>query len=872
MRLVRTILLAGLLILSAAQGAVAAAAQAGASDTRAAETRATDSGAAPTLGTYPVLKRQVAPTLPPGTVFPSPEVTVVLGIDVSATGAVEAVRLEQGAGEPFDGAAVAAARQYVFEPARLTTGEPVPVTITFRLQITPPPPPPPAAPPPVKLSGRLLERGTRLPLAGVDVAVQRGTETIATATSDRDGRFTVEIPEASFRIVAVSPGHERFDLAVDATPGEQREQTFYLSPVPSPYTAIVRGERTQTEVTRQVLAADEIALIPGSQGDTLKATLNLPGAARVPFGGGALILRGSSPQDSAAFVEGLQIPILYHFGGLRSTFAPRFLESVDFIPGNFGAEYGRLTGGVINARVRDPATDLFRGEADFNVYDAEIAMEGPLTDKWSVGGAFRRSWIDAVLPLFLSSSSNVSFTSAPRFYDYQFLSTWKPDDRDKVRVLFFGSQDKVVALLKHPTADPSISGDLYARIAFHELQATWSRTISPTLRQESWVALGLQTFDTAAGPGTFFRLDSKRIDARSTWTWRAAPRVEARAGLDFQFVSYDVSVNAPTIRLEGEPPVPISTRPRVTSVSTGDLWDPAGFVDVRFTPWEPLAITPAVRVDYSSAIARWSVDPRIFARLRVGPATALKAGAGVYQQRPSPDQSSKDTGNPDLLFKRSVQYSLGVEHEVRTGLDLDLTGFYKDLTQVVVRDPLSGLVPGVPVYTNEGTGRIYGVEALLRARFGDTFFGWIAYTFQRSLRTDRPGAAERPFDFDQPHILTALGTWKPNARWAFGARFRYVSGNPYTPTSDSIYDAVSDTYVPIYGTVNSERLGAFHALDLRVDRFWTYQTWRLSAYLDVQNVYNHGNQEGWQYRYDYRQRQPLTGLPILPILGVKGEW
>src|SRR5512146_1771227 len=95
---------------------------------------AAEERAAPRLGVLPVLKRMEPPTLPPGTQFPGPKVTVVLGIDVSATGAVEAVRIERGAGEPFDTAAVAAARRYEFEPARLTTGEPVPVTIAFSLE------------------------------------------------------------------------------------------------------------------------------------------------------------------------------------------------------------------------------------------------------------------------------------------------------------------------------------------------------------------------------------------------------------------------------------------------------------------------------------------------------------------------------------------------------------------------------------------------------------------------------------------------------------------------------------------------------------------------------------------------------------------
>src|SRR3990172_588426 len=104
----------------------------------------------PELATPPRLRQDVPPELPLGTVFPAPEVTVVLQIDVSADGSVERVALLEGAGEPFDGAAVAAAQRYAFDPARLTTGAPVPVTITYRLKITPPDPPP--APPPRPLS------------------------------------------------------------------------------------------------------------------------------------------------------------------------------------------------------------------------------------------------------------------------------------------------------------------------------------------------------------------------------------------------------------------------------------------------------------------------------------------------------------------------------------------------------------------------------------------------------------------------------------------------------------------------------------------------------------------------------------------------
>ena len=78
--------------------------------------------------------------------------------------------------------------------------------------------------------------------------------------------------------------------------------------------------------------------------------------------------------------------------------------------------------------------------------------------------------------------------------------------------------------------------------------------------------------------------------------------------------------------------------------------------------------------------------------------------------------------------------------------------------------------------------------------------------------------------------------------------------------------------MPRYGATNSIRQATFHQLDLRIDKTWTFERWKLSLYLDIQNAYNQGNQEGINYSYDYTQQKALTGLPFLPLLGLKGEW
>ena len=127
--------------------------------------------------------------------------------------------------------------------------------------------------------------------------------------------------------------------------------------------------------------------------------------------------------------------------------------------------------------------------------------------------------------------------------------------------------------------------------------------------------------------------------------------------------------------------------------------------------------------------------------------------------------------------------------------------------------------------------------------------------------------------FDQTHILTVLGSYRLGRGWEFGARFRLVSGNLYTPNTYGFYDENNATYLPQAAyPQNGARLPSFNQLDLRVDKTWTFRTWQLSAYLDVQNVYNQGNVEGTSYNYNSTLMQYATGIPFLPSFGLRGEF
>ncbi|MBW2278363.1 MAG: hypothetical protein JRF63_12790, partial [Deltaproteobacteria bacterium] len=166
----------------------------------------------------------------------------------------------------------------------------------------------------------------------------------------------------------------------------------------------------------------------------------------------------------------------------------------------------------------------------------------------------------------------------------------------------------------------------------------------------------------------------------------------------------------------------------------------------------------------------------------------------------------------------------------------------------------------------------YGLEFLLKHQPTDRFFGWLSYTLMKSERVDHPGEAKRLFDYDQTHILTLVASAVLGRGWEAGVRFRLVSGNPDTPILGSIYDADSDIYWPVYGRTNSDRLPMFHQLDVRIDKNWEWKYLKFAVYIDVQNVYNQKNVEGFQYSYDYSKRVYFTGLPILPSLGLILEY
>ena len=356
--------------------------------------------------------------------------------------------------------------------------------------------------------------------------------------------------------------------------------------------------------------------------------------------------------------------------------------------------------------------------------------------------------------------------------------------------------------------------------------------------------------------------------------------IKINTGLDIRGSIYSADVTAPDMDRVGGASEnssnfqPVGTYEVIHKKQDGSVWYPALYGEFIFDI-DDLRIIPGFRFDYFSNSEYLSFDPRIAIFYQFDKRLLFKAGGGVYHLPAGVDQTDEDFGNPDLLPAYSLQSSIGAEYFFNDFIKASIEFFYNKQNDLVVPTNTKVVRDGEVVeknLDNIGEGRSYGMEIFIRHHMNSRFFGWVAYTLMKSERKDSPQEDWELFRYDQTHILTILGSYKLPYGFEVGARVRYVTGRPTTPVVGSIYDADSLTYAPIMGKPRSERNDAFFQADLRIDKTWQFKTWMLTAYLDIQNVTNYDNQEGIVYSYDYSESEKISGLPIFPSIGIKGEF
>ncbi len=713
-----------------------------------------------------------------------------------------------------------------------------------------------------------------LPIAGATILLRDQA-----ATTDDDGGFTISSAPGTLTVIASG---------------------FAARTVKSSQGIVVRLARASGEVIEisgkapeeakplaYTMSAKDVASTPGAMNDALRAITILPAAARIPFSFGGVVLRGMSPRDSSVFVDGVEIPIAFHFGGITGVFPTQVLQDMRVVPSGFDVSLGRTQGGVVELTSRAPRGDRYRIGGEVSFLHSQATAEGPLPRDGAFLVSLRRSYFDLFVRPFVGRNDPL-----PSYTDGQIRAQWgEPAKHGQLATYVIGSLDRIANSedAARPN-DPDSQRHVAANLGFVRAGASFKRKIGQSLYTlapmvgTNILTLFTKEYNEPDAPPKVLDISRRwyLFGGRGEWL-RDDPHGFLHAGVDVSGGYLGRIAQPKNADRSNDVPLPRNTV----------LWtDAAVFVEAR-RHWygDRVSVRPGLRLDRFGLGEQWALDPRINAHVTLSPTSTLRASVGRFHQPPTPAHFDEFADNLKAKSSYVDQATLAVEVAPSEGVTASIIGFAHeghdtlvDIKAKAIREQgidlqkifAELLEEQIGLYgyqANVGRQRTYGIETSVR--YDSKAFRALAnFSWSRAKRKYDPalGMGWEPYGLDQPLRLNLLAATSAR-RWNFGARLTMVSGNPaHLVPEGTPYDPAVENPPTVL-----QRLPLFWQFDVRLDRTWTKPWGTIMLFFDLQNVTNHRNVEARDSVIDFnRPREGQTyhyedirGLPLLPYIGVE---
>ncbi len=712
--------------------------------------------------------------------------------------------------------------------------------------------PPPAVP---TIEGRVTEQGRGVPVQAT-LVLPDGTA----VETGADGRFQVQ-QQPGVLITVAAPGFVTVSLPVPQS-GPLR---VYLRRGAGEGEIVIEARRDDPVVAEVRLDRERVAQTPGTYDDAMRIVQSLAGVAQTAEyspRSGDIAVRGSFPGDNKYYLDGIELPYLFHYNNYASVLPTSTVDSLTLYPSTFAARFGDSTGAVIDADSVWESPDRLRGTVNLSLIMAAGGIEVPLRratadhGSWTLRANARRSYLDIV------SSSSLQYTSFPVFSDWFARAEHVDKHGRHWSVGGFGAGDAYVRYAGEPTlldpseqaANPEFAYDRQFQVA--ALQHAGAR--------ESDTVQGSLSFTRYQVSGALSGASGVQRDLSVAWREDGQVKVQDHLwlGLGGEVVLADDHIDVETAA--AWPEVERESELLARGVSDReDLYRVKGalYVEPR---WEPgiLRVQPGVRVAADSLSSTVVADPRLALRVHPAEDTFFRGAAGVYSQFPTAVQLSSVLGDPGFAPTRSMQVAGGADQAIAKRWELSLDGWVKWGHDVIVSDV--GIAP-----VGGHDTRAFGGSFSTRYRLRDRFFAWAS--FDVSTATVDEDGAWVPTDYDQPFAVNLVASWTFRPTWNVGLRYRVAAGLPYTPIEDGRYLAASDSYEPVYGATNSQRLPPYQKIDLHFEKRFDFHAFNLTPYLEAWYVPQPGNVMYLAWSYDYDQVEDVHGPGFIPLVGIRGE-
>ncbi|HWV16558.1 MAG TPA: TonB-dependent receptor [Cellvibrio sp.] len=601
---------------------------------------------------------------------------------------------------------------------------------------------------------------------------------------------------------------------------------------------VKRRESDYSIITEQ---AQKILEVPGSLGDPLMAVFSLPGVLAKSEGGPPAV-RGSSPSDNRYMVDGAPAGYVFHAFS-TSVFNENIIQDFALYSAGFGPSYSNAIGGVFDIKLRDPKHQRLTTKLDLSALRAGIFLESEINDN----SAFYFSGRGSLLQYFLEEDTEeegIRVQTAPQDTDYQFKYVYDLSSDNKLTLSANGATDLAEAdftdLSSEVMEDPDFAGDAKLKNNYQNIAASWR-----SLR-ESGAIFNLQlgqyvnTRDTVWGDKKYlFKMTSSDSYITSHYDFTLGDDHNLTLGTELHHIQYRYNARfIDYVCTETDSDCLFRRGNLIATANNISVNHTSFYLNDHWSISENLAVDIGGQSDYNDFTEETFYNPRLAASWQFAERWILSSSLGAYNRFPDIDKLFPEIGNPDLKSPSSNHFTLGLKQNLTDGWSWSTTVYYKTMTDL----PLAMSAEQTPNYTNNIEGEAYGLDVFINKELTERWYGWLAISAAKSLRTNKLTNIETDYYLDTPLVLNWVMNYKLGEKWTIGGRFTAQTGHAYTPIIGAQKNPYyGDHVLPVYGEAFSENLPFYSRLDLRFKRdtaFWGYKgAWSL----DILNALNRRN-------------------------------
>lgn len=622
------------------------------------------------------------------------------------------------------------------------------------------------------------------------------------------------------------------------------------SPIPFQVEEIVvtasryRLDRTNTS-TPAVLTHDDIEYSPDIGDDALRPVARLPGHATNGFSARSHV-RGGEADETMIRFDDLRLYGAYHlphFQGVFSAVDPRIVKSMTVYTGVFPADFGDRLGGVVDIAPLSPPDDRYY-EAALSFFNTSALSAGRFDSgrgEWTA--SFRRSNLDFLYSAFSAQDER------PRYSDAYAKLSYELGDRFRVSGSVLSFEDDISLADDVDLEERAFSNDRNRYAWLRVDHAATPRLAGATLLAHARLRTDRDGVTAKEGISTGTLHDRRSFDIdslQSSWSWDAAERLAVRFGAaaarmegryDYQDdVRFDLLFDA-----RGTPETAVQSRSIEARPSSEHL---SLYGSVLYRPVPRLTLDLGLRGDRQrlDGRVRRALDPRVGAGFQITDRTAVKLGWGRVHQF----QNVTELQIEDGAFhapQRAEQTVIAFEHDFPAGVSVRVEAYEKQIRDL--RPRYENLLTRLTLLPELKPDRIEiapvaarakGVELLVSGQSSRAIRWWLGYS--RARAEDRLADGWVPRSWDQRDAVSAGINWD-SPRWNLAVGLLHHSGWPKTSALAFLDD--SDPPLVLTGPRNGARNGAYRSLDVRLSRKFQLASGSLTAFMEVNNIFNKRN-------------------------------